>query len=254
VDSAWAIEQLTAFLHASDQIVPSHSPGDGVVFIGTVQRKDDREVAELAHVAEQILDRALPHWRTADDRPEAVRRKDRWNRLRDWAARGIAALNREEELREKLGENAPSIDASKLHPWIWEGAKSLWQSGHYGEAVMAAARKLNAETQNKLGRRDLGETKLFQEAFSTNPPDGGKRRLRLALADGSAGFKDRQAGAMQLAGGLYTGLRNIGSHEVTDELPEHEALEQLAAFSVLARMVERASVETLSEPSSDGLG
>ena len=49
---------------------------------------------------------------------------------------------------------------------------------------------------------------------------------------------------MQLAGAMFTGLRNPASHEVLAELPEDEALEQLAAFSLLARMVDRAEVET----------
>jgi hypothetical protein len=33
---------------------------------------------------------------------------------------------------------------------------------------------------------------------------------------------------------------------VLDELPEHEALEQVAAFSVLARWVDEAAIETVS--------
>jgi hypothetical protein len=243
LDSTWAVEQLQAFLHASDQVAPRNSPGSGVVHLGTVQRDSDKKVAELAHVAEQILDRVLPEWRNADDRPTEARHKARWNHLRDWTARGIAALQRKEELREKLGDNAPTIDAGQLHPWIWEGAKSLWQSGHYAQAVTAAAIKLNAETQNKVGRRDVGETKLFQESFSLNAPEAGKPRLHLSEDDGSQGYKDRQTGAIQLASGLYIGLRNIASHEIADELPEHEALEQLAAFSVLARMVDRSTVE-----------
>ncbi|MEU5215103.1 TIGR02391 family protein [Streptomyces sp. NPDC020807] len=37
--------------------------------------------------------------------------------------------------------------------WVWQGARALWQSGHFREAVTAAARKVNAETQNNVGRR-----------------------------------------------------------------------------------------------------
>ncbi|MFJ3633826.1 TIGR02391 family protein [Streptomyces sp. NPDC090112] len=47
-----------------------------------------------------------------------------------------------------------------MHPWAWEGARPLWQSGHLREAVTAAARKVNAETQNKLGRKDVSATRL----------------------------------------------------------------------------------------------
>jgi|SRR5665213_120682 len=245
LDVNWAIEQLRAFLHASEQVAPANSPGSGVVYLGLVQRESDDKVSGLAHVAEQILDRVLPEWRAArNEQPSNSRAK--WGNLRDWAGRGVVALEREDELSEKLGEDAPTLEANRLHAWVWLGAKSLWRSGHYAEAVTSAARQLNAETQNKLGRRDIGESKLFQEAFSTKPPEVGKPRLRLAVDDGSPGFIDRQAGAIQLAGGLYLGIRNIGSHEVVVEPSEDEALEQLAAFSVLARMVDVSSV--LHEP------
>lgn len=46
--------------------------------------------------------------------------------------------------------DAPNQDANELHQWALDGAQSLWQSGHYHEAVRAAAFKVNAKTQNKL--------------------------------------------------------------------------------------------------------
>ncbi|CAO0832406.1 hypothetical protein SMICM17S_03285 [Streptomyces microflavus] len=42
---------------------------------------------------------------------------------------------------------------------------------------------------------------------------------------------------MSFAEGCFAGIRNPNSHEDGLPLPEHEALEQLAAFSVLARWV-----------------
>jgi hypothetical protein len=87
------------------------------------------------------------------------------------------------EIRENLGEDAPDLNASNTHRWVWDGARSLWQSGHFAEAVEAAARKLNAETQNKVGRRDISETNLFNQAFSDDPPLAGKSRLRLTSGD-----------------------------------------------------------------------
>lgn len=127
------------------------------------------------------------------------------------------------------------------------GARSLWQSGHFREAVTAAARKINAETQNKLGRRDISEIKLFQDALSTNQPAAGRSKLRIVRDDGGDTFKSVQRGVMAFAEGCFAAIRNPNSHEDgLPELPENEALEQLSAFSLLARWVDGATVETAS--------
>lgn len=148
-----------------------------------------------------------------------------------------------EELAARLGDNAPVLSASNLHPWVWEGARSLWQSGHYREAVRAASVKVNAETQNKLRRRDISETKLFQQALSNEPPAGTTYRLRPAGDDGGATALSLRRGVMAFAEGCYAGIRNPASHDEGD-LDEQAALEQLAAFSLLARWVDGAAVIT----------
>ncbi len=244
IDSEWAICALRQFVSATDQIAYNNHPDSGVVRLGTHQRATDSEVAELAHVAEQILDRVLPEWRHADDRPSEVRHKARWNHLRDWAGRGIAALRREQELREKLGDDAPHISAGHLHPWVWSGARSLWQSGHYRSAVEDAAKKVNAETQNKVGRRDISETELFKQAFSLEPAASGKSRLRRRKPDDTDTYKSVQRGAWALAEGIYAGIRNPFNHEDPKDIDEQTGLEYLAALSVLARWVDDAEVET----------
>ena len=244
LDSQWAIASLKEFLHASDQVAYKNTPGSGVVMLGTHQRSPDSEVAQLAYVAERILDRILPHWRTEDDRPPDARQDHRWAHLRDWSARGVAAVQREEELRQKLGEDAPSISAARLHPWVWAGARALWQSGHYRSAVEDAAKKVNAETQNKVMRRNISETKLFQETFSDKPAEPGRSRLRRMANDGSETYRSMQRGAMALAEGIYAGIRNPLNHEDPQDLDEQVALEYLAALSVLARWVDESTVET----------
>ena len=231
IDSFWAIQELEAFVHASGT--------DGMY-----QREPDEVVAERAHVVEQILDRSLPGWRDrADQRSQKLRKYEPWGHLRDAASRGIAALKRQDELREKLGDDAPLISAARLHPWVWGGARSLWQSGHYRSAVEDAAKKVNAETQNKVGRRNVSETKLFQESFSDKAAEPGKARLRRMKDDGSDTYKSVQRGAMTLAEGIYSGIRNPFNHEDPKEIDEQTALEYLAALSVLARWVDEAQVE-----------
>jgi uncharacterized protein (TIGR02391 family) len=168
-----------------------------------------------------------------------------WAHHRETAQRAITLLERAAEVREKLGEDAPTLDASRLHPWAWEGARSMWQSRHYRQAVVDALKKVNAEAQNRTGRHDLSETDLFTQLFSANPPKPGEPRLRLRDDEGSDTFRNLHRGARALAEGLFAGIRNVVSHTVAEtEADEQVALEQLAAVSVLARWVDDARLET----------
>ena len=234
LDQDWAVKKLASFISMTEYVA-STTPG----VIGSFIRGREDEIAGQAQVVEQILDRVTPRWRE-----QLVDSKRKWQPLRQAASRGRAQIEREQELRERLGENAPELSASELHPWIWSGAKSLWGSGHYREAVEGAIKKLNAETQNKVNRRDLSETDLFKQAFSMDDSKTNKARLRRMENDGSDTYKSVQRGAMTFAEGVFAGIRNPLSHEADQELTEQEALEYLATLSVLARWVDRAQVET----------
>ncbi|GAA3819359.1 TIGR02391 family protein [Cellulomonas soli] len=236
LDTEWATQEIDKFLHVTAQT--SVDMGPGVVYFGTVMRGPKTEAAAAAHVVEQILDRVLPGW--SRERPEKDK-EYRW--LRDQAARGKTALLREAELAEKLGDNAPEMDAANLHPWSWENGRSYWNTGHYHQAVMQAAIRINAETQAKLGRMDVSETDLFNQAFSLSAPTTDVPRLRLMDDDGSKTYKNVHRGAMAFAEGLYAAIRNPGMHVPHDGGEEQLALEQLAAFSLLARWVDQAKVE-----------
>jgi uncharacterized protein (TIGR02391 family) len=230
----WALEQLNVFIEQTNQV-----RRDNPNILGTRTRAENAEITGQAQVVEQILDRLLPRWRELEMPSHAKR----WQRHREAAIRVREVIQREQEVSENLGENAPELSAAELHPWVWSGASSLWQSGHYREAVEAALKKLNAETQNKVGRRDIGETKLFQEAFTTDAAGQDRGRLRRMEPDDSKTYQSVQRGAMSLAEGIYSGIRNPFSHEAEQDLTEQEALEYLAAASVLARWVDDASVE-----------
>lgn len=235
IDGPWAISEIDAFLKVTTQVVPDMGPG--VVYFGTVMRGPSTEAAERAHVVEQILDRTLPGWQR--ERPS----KDKdYGWLRDQASRAKGALQRANELAEKLGDNAPEMDAGKLHPWAWENGRSYWNTAHYHQAVMQAAIRINAETQAKVGRMDISETDLFNQAFSLSMPTPEAPRLRLMQNDGSKTYENVHRGARALAEGLYTAIRNPGMHAPTVGSEEQLALEQLAAFSILARWVDQAEV------------
>lgn len=238
LDSDWAISEIDEFLRVTGQVVPDMGPG--ISYFGTVMRGSKTEASARAHVVEQILDRVLPGWQK--DRPA---KDNDFRRLRDQASRAKAALQRAAELAEKLGDNAPDMDAANLHPWAWENGRSYWNTGHYHQAVMQAAIRVNAETQAKLGRMDVSETDLFKQAFSSDEPKSGAPRLRLADNNGSKTYENLHRGARSFAEGLYAGIRNPGMHVPHEGGEEQLALEQLAAFSLLARWVDQARVDVV---------
>lgn len=237
----WSLAELDKFIDQTVLRYPDPVPG---VMDWTGQKitaASDEDILKEAQVIEQILDRVVPGWKSM-----AAGNSNRWEKHREAVLPAKAQLLRDAELRENLGENAPEISAANLHPWVWNGASSLWQSGHYRSAVEDAAKKVNAETQNKVGRRDVSEIKLFQEAFSLDAPAEGKKRLRRMTLDNSDTYKSVQRGAMALAEGIYQGIRNPFNHEDPKDIDEQVALEYLAALSVLARWVDESTVEAVS--------
>lgn len=238
MDVEWALAELRGFIELTILVQPPPIPGVTVLGDRRHVKGPASAVVASAQVVEQILDRALPDWRSSV--PEDTR--SRWQQERQAAQRAVVQLERAAEVAEKLGDNAPHLNAGRMHPWAWEGARSLWQSGHYREAVRAALVKINAEAQNRLGRRDLSETTLFQQAYSTDDAKPGQPRLRLPEDDGGKTALSVRRGVVALAEACYAALRNPVSHDVLDELGEEEALEQLAAASLLARFVDRSIV------------
>jgi hypothetical protein len=244
MNTQWAVAELDKFIEQTVMRNGSSS-GGGVTFFTSDDYTvaSDVDVTKQAPVVEQILNRVIPKWRTEVPDSSA---NNRWSRHREAAIRAREQLIRNEEVRENLGENAPILSASELPDWVWSGARSLWQSGHYREAVEGAIKKLNAETQNKLGRRDVSETDLFKQAYGLDSATPGKARLRRLAPDASDTYKSVQRGAMTFAEGVFAGIRNPLSHEADQELSEQEALEYLAALSVLARWVDGSTVEAVS--------
>jgi hypothetical protein len=240
LNTEWALAELDKFIQQTVMTNNSRS-GPGYVSISHTSSTaaPDAEVTKQAQVVEKILGRVIPGWRTQIE----LSKINRWTRHREAAVGAKEELLREAEVRANLGDDAPEISAANLHPWVWSGAASLWQSGHVRSAVEDAAKKVNAETQNKVGRRDLSETKLFQEVFSDKSADAEKSRLRRMKPYGSDTYKSVQRGAMALAEGIYAGIRNPFNHEDREDIDEQVALEYLAALSVLARWVDESDLE-----------
>lgn len=234
VNNDWAIDQLQRHV---EMTTLSWIEGDMVSYESTAATED--EIIASAQIVEKIMDRVTPGWRNAVD----VTRPGLWREHRAAAVRALAEIKSGALVAEQLGDNAPTLTAAAMHPWVWDGARSLWQSGHYGEAVRAASTKINAELQNKIGRRDVSEKDLILQAFSDEAPVPGRPRLRLPDEDGGSTAKSLRRGIRMLGEGCFAALRNPVSHDPIVDVEEVIALERLATLSLLARWIDEAEVQ-----------
>lgn len=203
--------------------------------------EERKRLFEAEPTVVRILRRLNPHMLEAE-----ILGEDDWQGLTanvNEVRRGIGILADMDEWTTRLAPDAPSLPADSFHPWVWDAARTFWESEHYRAAVHAAATSINAHLQNKLGRRDVSDAKLVQEALSDKAPEPGKPRLRMPGDQTDPGVQTRQRGALQLGQGAYFALRNPAAHE-TGDLTEQEALEQLATFSLVARLVDKCQVVT----------
>jgi uncharacterized protein (TIGR02391 family) len=204
----------------------------------------DRAI-ELVERIRPILDRLYADWRT--ENPPGTYFE--FASEHDAAKRLISRLDHQAEIAEMLVANdpGPQLSADALHTEVWGSAKTQWSTGHRHEAVLAAAKAVNSLLQSKISRRDVSEVKLVREAFSEKDPVIDKARLRYpSIADEQTRESMRQ-GVMEFGAGCFAAIRNPVGHLPNDEveLSEQEALERLAALSLLARWIDQAGVESV---------
>jgi hypothetical protein len=228
------VTELEAFVELSTPV-----SRDG----GFAHYTSPRQILSKTALVDPLLDRFYPEWRTEC----GVSRYDEYSQRREAAIRCVAKIRTRDQLGELLGDVGPELQATKLHRWVWDAARPQWDSGHFGEAVGAAARNVNSQLQSKVDRRDLSDSKLVRDTFSTKPATDGHPRLRLAPPDQSEGYTSLQEGAGHFGAGCYQAIRNPVAHDpqVAPGMEEQLALEQLAAFSILARWIESAELETV---------
>jgi hypothetical protein len=164
--------------------------------------------------------------------------------IREASQQLAGLLSSLEEAEQILGPRGPKLSAASLHPWIWNAAVSLWGSGYRREAVQAGATALfDQHLPAKLGVPGSASAKdRVSQAFSTDPPSPGKPRLRLDdYPESSASWTSQHEGAKFFGMGCAQLIRNLATHSGVQP-DEQSALEQLAALSGLARLIDRAKV------------
>jgi uncharacterized protein (TIGR02391 family) len=156
--------------------------------------------------------------------------------------RALGILEDMDEWAVRLRPESPVLLADQFHPWVWAAAQPFWETEHYRSAVDAAARAINAHTQTKIGRTDIFNDDLMNQAFTEKPKAG---QVYLRLPGDSAEdqtLKSRNNALRPFAAGCFAGIRNPASHEYGDDWSEQKALEYLAALSILARWIEECEV------------
>ncbi len=239
-DLEWVKEQLRSFIAKAK---PQNLSGRNVITTRMGPNVSQAEILADLEVIEPILDRFYPDWRKT--MPES--KNYRFNQQYEGAQRCLARLERSAEVAAKLGSTAPRLSADELHPWVWDAARPQWDSGHHAEAVRAAASSLNSRLQQRVGRRDISDKALVEQSFSREAAKPTAPRLRVMQPDGSETYRSLQDGVRSFGVGCFQAIRNPLSHLPPDheqvDLSRQEALERLAALSLLARWIENADLE-----------
>jgi hypothetical protein len=259
VDHEWAAKQLLLFISKIDQL-QELAGGD------LIERMAAREVGgpaastvadeliRLDPVMRDVMNAARSGFGDYISTESASVNHDSatyWTVVvKPWALRALGIHELGAEARRRMRPDSPDLVADQFHPWVWDAAAPLWFAGSRQEAVHAAARSVHARLQQKLGRFDASETSLCREAFSLDAPAPGRPRLRFRGDRTSDTWRSRQQGGMQLGAGCFAGIRNPAAHEDRLVLTEQVALEQLAAFSLLARWIDECEAEKPTDTNS----
>jgi hypothetical protein len=211
---------------------------------GTDPRCGRSRAIELTERVRPILGRLYPDWETENSSSSYFE----FSAERDACAKLLARLHSADEIAAMLPrESSPQLRAAEFHELVWSAASAQWSTGHRQEAVLAAAKAVNSMLQAKVDRRDVSDTKLVQESFSDKAPTTALPRLRFPMIEDDQTRESTRQGAMSFGVGCFQAIRNPVGHLPNEEheLSEQEALERLAAFSLMARWIDQAEVQSL---------
>lgn len=241
VDVDWVRSKLTKFV---DETRPVNQSTTNVITHRTAPACGRSKAIELCEVVRPILRRLYPEWQGENPRHQ----HDEFASERDASRRLLARLDHLDEVNARLGgtDTSPRITASSLHHLIWSAAQTQWTLGQRHEAVLAAAKAVNSQLQAKMSRRDASEADLVKQAFSHKEPEPGKARLRFNSIEDEKTRESMRGGTLEFGSGCFRAIRNPVGHLLNSEIEmtEQEALERLAALSLLARFIDDADLET----------
>jgi len=152
------------------------------------------------------------------------------------------AIGRLKAMAERAEMETPvQVDTEAMNPLVWGAARKLWHGEHYREAVGAAASAIVQHVKQLTGRTSVDDTKVWQQVFSSDPPQPGKPRLRWPGNPDDQTVRSMNEGLRSFSAGVQLAIRNPTAHDLT-ELTAQQAAERLAAISLLAQWIEQCEL------------
>lgn len=129
------------------------------------------------------------------------------------------------------------FDKMQFHPKVVEASKSLFETGHYAQAIFEAFKAVNNFVKEKTGKSLDGKT-LMSEVFSERNPVIKLSELR------TQSERDEQEGFKFLFMGAMVGIRNPKAHDNVVQTDPYRTLEYLGFASLLMKRTEEGKVDT----------
>lgn len=131
-------------------------------------------------------------------------------------------------------ELPPTTGVEAMHPTVWGAAKKLWLDGHFRLAVQAAAENLTKHIRGRTGLYSLDATNLYEKVYAAK----GNHLLQWPGDPADRTVGSMQNGLSKYAPGVNMTIRNTATHDTGTAMTAQDALERLAALSLLARWVD----------------
>jgi hypothetical protein len=148
----------------------------------------------------------------------------------------------------------PGFAPSQLHSLVWSAAASHWTTHQYRVAVREASEALTVHWKTRLSRKDVDDTVFWQQTLSPGEPEQGRPKLvwpgdttDKTTRSMRGGLEPLAKALNSLATGLNLTVRNVTTH-TREELSEQDAMERLAAYSYLARLLDACEIHQIDGP------
>jgi len=122
------------------------------------------------------------------------------------------------------------FDKMQFHPKVVEASKSLFESGHYAQAIFEAFKAVENFVQDKAGLTLYG-TNLMETVFNEENPI-------IKVPEAGHYYKDVQRGFKHLFVGASQGIRNPKAHKKITQKDPYITLQYLGFFSFLLKRID----------------
>jgi len=122
------------------------------------------------------------------------------------------------------------FDKMQFHPRVIAASKSLFESGHYAQAIFEAFKAVENFVQDKSGLTLYG-TNLMERVFNEENPI-------IKVPEAGHYYKDVQKGFKHLFIGASQGIRNPKAHKEIIQKDPYITLQYLGFFSFLLKRID----------------